>query len=246
VSGSSRHSGKSRSTNVSSAGGTFRGRSEKRGRKRKSKAPPVDMLEWQLHCDVIQEMWTNLLNIKGFTALGGALFDQVPNYPDTIEPLFRFSNREVQGTKFMDMLGSIIDNVNSPELIFRKISELAPMHHRLGVKASHMPIMKGLLFKVFEDALGNAGFSQAEQSAWGSVWDYMTICMTQTLEEVGSTLSVVRDSWDLIMNKVSAEDIGRMIYEKLFQLAPNVANIFTKPKQEMAIKMGNMLEASNS
>ena len=28
------------------------------------------------------------------------------------------------------------------------------MHHRLGVRAAHMPIMKGLIFKVFEDSLG--------------------------------------------------------------------------------------------
>jgi len=34
--------------------------------------------------------------------------------------------------------------------------------------------------------------------------------------------------------------------KSLIQLAPNVANIVTKPKQEMAIKMGNMLEVSNS
>ena len=34
----------------------------------------------------------------------------MPNYPDTLEPLFRFSNREVQGTKFMDMLGRYLLN----------------------------------------------------------------------------------------------------------------------------------------
>ena len=34
--------------------------------------------------------------------------------------------------------------------------QLAPMHHRLGVRAAHMPIMKGLIFKVFEDSLGKA------------------------------------------------------------------------------------------
>jgi hypothetical protein len=28
------------------------------------------------------------------------------------------------------------------------------MHHRLGVRAAHMPIMKGLIFQVFEDSLG--------------------------------------------------------------------------------------------
>jgi hypothetical protein len=31
----------------------------------------------------------------------------------------------VQGTKFVDMLSSIVANINSPETIFKKIAELA-------------------------------------------------------------------------------------------------------------------------
>jgi len=50
----------------------------------------------------------------------------------------RFSNKEVQGTKFMDMLCSIVDNINSPEMIFAKIGDLGGMHHRLGVRADYM------------------------------------------------------------------------------------------------------------
>ena len=50
----------------------------------------------------------------------------------------RFSNKEVQGTKFMDMLCSIVDNINSPEMIHAKIGDLGGMHHRLGVRAAHM------------------------------------------------------------------------------------------------------------
>ena len=52
----------------------------------------------------------------------------MPNYPDTLEPLFRFSNREVQGTKFMDMLGSIVDGIERPELIFHKIAEVTELY----------------------------------------------------------------------------------------------------------------------
>ena len=163
------------------------------------------------------------------------------NDADTLEPLFRFSNRDVQGMKFMDMLGSIVESIESPELIFFKISELGPMHHRLGVKHSHMSIMKDLLFNVFEESLGE-NFVESEREAWNFLWDYMSVCMKQTLEEVGSTLTIVRDSWDTMMINHSSEDIGSKVFDKLFQLVPNVANIFTKPKQEMAIKMGNMLE----
>jgi hypothetical protein len=50
----------------------------------------------------------------------------------------RFSNKEVQGTKFMDMLCSIVDNINSPEMIYAKIGDLGGMHYRLGVRAAHM------------------------------------------------------------------------------------------------------------
>ena len=50
----------------------------------------------------------------------------------------RYSNKEVQGTKFMDMLCSIVDNINSPEMIHAKIGDLGGMHYRLGVRAAHM------------------------------------------------------------------------------------------------------------
>ena len=51
---------------------------------------------------------------------------------------FRYTNKEVQGTKFMDMLCFIVDNINSPEMIHAKIGELGGMHYRLGVRAAHM------------------------------------------------------------------------------------------------------------
>jgi len=38
----------------------------------------------------------------------------------------------------MDMLCSIVDNINSPEMIHAKIGDLGGMHYRLGVRAAHM------------------------------------------------------------------------------------------------------------
>ena len=84
------------------------------------------------------------------------------------------------------------------------------MHHRLGVRAAHMPIMKGLIFQVFEDSLGTE-FQDKEREAWDFLWDYMSVCMKQVLEEVGSTLTVVRDSWDGLMNTYTSEDVGRFL-----------------------------------
>lgn len=72
------------------------------------------------------------MDATGFQRLGLAVYDQVPSN-QALEPLFRFANREVLGMKFVDMLGTIVDNIHSPDFIFKKIAELAPMHHRLGM-----------------------------------------------------------------------------------------------------------------
>ena len=56
--------------------------------------------------------------------------------------------------KFVDMLSTIVDNIHSPDFIFNKIAELAPMHHRLGVRAAHMEPMGRLLLVVFDTAWG--------------------------------------------------------------------------------------------
>jgi len=56
--------------------------------------------------------------------LGSSLLVAIDRDP-TLEPLFRYTNKEVQGTKFVDMLSSIVANINSPETIFKKIAELA-------------------------------------------------------------------------------------------------------------------------
>jgi hypothetical protein len=53
----------------------------------------------------------------------------------------RYSNKDVQGTKFMDMLCSIVENINSPQMIYAKIGDLGGMHYRLGVRAAHMVIL---------------------------------------------------------------------------------------------------------
>jgi len=55
-------------------------------------------------------------------------------------------------------------------------------------------------------------FDDAAEHAWEFVWDYMTIAMTQCLEEVGSMVVLVRDSWDSIMESKTAEQ-GQMFQD---------------------------------
>ena len=78
----------------------------------------------------------------------------------------------------MDMLNSIVDNIHSPEKIYSKIGDLAGMHYRLGVTGTHMPILQQLLMKTFAK-VGGSLFTAEVEAAWGHVWDYMTVAMTQ-------------------------------------------------------------------
>ena len=43
------------------------------------------------------------------------------------------------------------------------------MHHKLGVRAAHMPIMKGLLLSTLRAAAADL-FSASVEAAWGFVW----------------------------------------------------------------------------
>ena len=60
----------------------------------------------------------------------------------------------MQGTKFLDMLSSIVENCSAPDTIFQKIGDLAGMHHRLGVRAEMMDPMKMVLLTVLRAASG--------------------------------------------------------------------------------------------
>jgi hemoglobin-like flavoprotein len=101
--------------------------------------------------------------------------------------------------------------------------------------------MKEALFSTLQRAAGNI-FTEDVQAAWTLVWDYMTVAMAQTLEDEGSTLTLVLDSWGIVTENKTARDVGERLYDHLFTLVPNVKHMFSKSREEMAIKMGDALE----
>jgi len=101
--------------------------------------------------------------------------------------------------------------------------------------------MKEALFSTLQRAAGNI-FTEDVQGAWTHVWDYMTVAMAQTLEDEGSTLTLVMDSWEIIMQNKTARELGELLFDYLFTLVPNVRHLFVRSREEMAIKMGDALE----
>eukprot|EP00960_Hanusia_phi_P058685 763951-Hanusia_phi.AAC.4 len=227
-------------TNLRLNGGVYRTRNRRKHAPiRRSNAPPVDMSEWKYHSKFIISSWNKLLKAVSYADLGTAIYESVKDN-EFLEPLFRFTNPTVQGTKFVDMLSSIVDNIQNPVDIYVKIADLAPLHHRKGVKGSQMPLMQEIVLAVFRTALGDDMLAE-ETKAWIWMWTYLGTSLDQTLKQVGSTLSVVRDSWESVLEKYTPGELGEMVYDHLFRLAPNVATLFNKPREYMAVKMGDTL-----
>ena len=228
-------------TNLRSSGGVFRGARTRRKATthKKSSAPPINRAEWDFHAVRLESSWKKLLKVVSYADLGGAIYESVRDN-DILEPLFRFTNRSAQGTKFVDMLSSIVENLNSPANVYQKIADLAPLHHRKGVEISHMPMMQMIVLGVFRHALGD-DFSEEETQSWLWMWKYLTTALDVSLKVICSTMGIVRDSWETILESYTPGQLGEMIYDCLFKLAPNATHLFTKPREYMAIKMGDTL-----
>ena len=55
----------------------------------------MDVEEWNRRVVTIKDFWENLLKDVSMTGLGTSLLDTVET-DETLEPLFRYSNKEVQ------------------------------------------------------------------------------------------------------------------------------------------------------
>ncbi len=52
-----------------------------------------------------------------------------------------------------------------------------------------------------------------------------------------SSASLIQQSWDAATATVSLDVVGGCIYETLFEIAPNLRHLFSKPKEIMGMKL---------
>jgi hemoglobin-like flavoprotein len=128
----------------------------------------------------------------------------------------------------------------SPTKMHEKLETLAPMHIQKGVRATDMPSMGRVVFAVLHKALG-AEFTTEMQDAWGWVWAWLTKSMTLTLDSAACQGSLVSMSWDICMDNYTEEDLGGMLYDTLFEMAPSLKTLFSRPRPVMAMKMIEMV-----
>mmetsp|Transcript_29780 Transcript_29780/g.71770 ORF Transcript_29780/g.71770 Transcript_29780/m.71770 type:complete len:1445 (+) Transcript_29780:115-4449(+) len=205
----------------------------------KRKPPPWDDADVAKHAPVVKASWNRCLEVKGYFELGNLYYDTLFDEAPELSPMFTLE-RERMGVKFVDMLAAMVAVIDSPPGMHSKLESLAPMHIDRGVKATDMPLMGKVLFSVLTKALG-AEFNESVQEAWGWVWAWLTKSMTLTLETAGGHNSLVLKSWDICMDNYTEEDLGGMLFDTLFELAPSLKSMFARPRPVMAMKFVEMV-----
>ncbi len=134
----------------------------------------------------------------------------------------------------------MVSVVHSPPSMHEKLESLAPMHIQKGVRATDMPAMGKVLFTVLHRAL-DTEFTDEIKDAWSWVWAWLSKSMTITLESAGGNVSLVSQSWDICMDNFTEEDLGGMLYDTLFEIAPSLKTMFARPRPVMAMKFVEMI-----
>ena len=210
-----------------------------RGISRK-KPPPFKDEDVKKHSPKIKASWERAMAIKGYFNLGLLYYDTLFVEAAELGPLFT-EERERMGAKFIDMLTASVSVCHDPAKIHEKLESLAPMHIQRNVRATDMPSMGKVVFAVLHIALGDE-FTEDVQEAWGWLWAWLTQSMTITLESAGSGRgSIVSQSWDICMDNYGEEELGGMLYDTLFDIAPSLKEMFGRPRPVMAMKFVEML-----
>jgi hemoglobin-like flavoprotein len=150
------------------------------------------------------------------------------------------SDREVLSYKFAEMLESIVRSVDNPQKLHEQLKGLAPMHLKLGVKKEYLPTFGKTLVDVISGQM-KGEFTESYRAAWEWLWSWLSQSMTQSLEEASAEATILSTSWDMAMDNFPGNEFGEMLFDVLFELAPNMKQLFNKPKQILSVKFMEML-----
>jgi nitric oxide dioxygenase len=94
-----------------------------------------------------------------------AFFRRAPE----LRSMFREDDLGGQGMRFMSTLGVIVDDLNRPEALEDRLTELGQAHRAMGVKAAHFEPMGAALLETLENTLG-ADFTPEARAAWEAAY----------------------------------------------------------------------------
>uniref|UniRef100_A0A7S1E185 Globin domain-containing protein n=1 Tax=Hemiselmis andersenii TaxID=464988 RepID=A0A7S1E185_HEMAN len=188
---------------------------------------------------LLRKSWEQLQEINNRQELGLKFYEMFFKDNPALHSMFTRSVT-VMGEKFADILADIVTAVEDVTAMKNKLKALAPMHLKVGVKIEHSVRMGKALFATFEEILGE-GWTSEIRAAWEWLWSWLSQLLHQSLEDARNEATVVTYSWDLAMDRNSEEEMGELLFDTLFELAPNLKPVYTKPRQILSCKFVEMM-----
>lgn len=85
-------------------------------------------------------------------------------------------------------------------------------------------------------ALTEKDYTSEVKAAWEWLWAWLSQVMAQTLEDARNETTVLSHSWDIALDRNTEEELGGLLYDTLFDLAPNLKPVFKKPREVCIMK----------
>mmetsp|Transcript_48663 Transcript_48663/g.99363 ORF Transcript_48663/g.99363 Transcript_48663/m.99363 type:complete len:1196 (+) Transcript_48663:44-3631(+) len=235
----------------SRAGGTIAGRSmasSRRSTKRKGGRPRVKRTkrltgystwEAQTYIPVIKLSWAKMMQKLPGAKLGLAVYDILFSEAPSLSTMFQ-KQKEIMAVKFAEMLMGLVENVEDPTALYEQLKKLAPMHVERGVSKDHLPFMQVSILKALEVGLG-PDYNLDVKSAWEWMWTWVSETLLQTMDEVANDQTVITRSWDMALDNYDELELAGLLFDTLFEIAPNLRSVYSKPRQTMSVKFMDML-----
>jgi len=202
--------------------------------------PPYDPELLRRFAPRVRASWAIVLKRVSWEVLGRRLYETIFDEAPSLEPMFGRS-AVTMGIKMVDMIDSMVTALDDPPAVHRKMEGLGAVHHRHGVRAlEHMPVFQGVVVRLLRGALLEE-FTGEVAEAWGWLWGWLTESMLVVENASHAKASLIQRSWDAVNDALTVEQIGGAVYDTLFQIAPNLKSLFTKPKEIMAVKLVNIV-----
>eukprot|EP00281_Chroomonas_sp_CCMP1168_P017796 CAMPEP_0206218674 /NCGR_PEP_ID=MMETSP0047_2-20121206/3921_1 /ASSEMBLY_ACC=CAM_ASM_000192 /TAXON_ID=195065 /ORGANISM="Chroomonas mesostigmatica_cf, Strain CCMP1168" /LENGTH=1169 /DNA_ID=CAMNT_0053641185 /DNA_START=104 /DNA_END=3613 /DNA_ORIENTATION=+ len=202
--------------------------------------PELDISDMDKHVPLVKESWKAAMARKTFSEIGCMIYDAISNGVPELQPLLGSSGRLMIAIKFMDMFTAMVSLADDPYELQVRLTELGPMHRSKGVRAHHLVPMREVLVGALKSVLGGE-WREEMGPAWDWLWEIVSVSMMHGVDTAGASTVLVAQSWETALEKHTVEDLGIMIYDALFEIAPNFEELFRTPKQVMAVKFVEMV-----
>lgn len=234
----------------SSKGGSSRGGSRGGSRASKHRGPRqvkrrtkrnITFSEWEADTYIpqIKMSWDTVLSIETCENVGTKMYETLyGSIDDTARAMFS-SPVETLGAKFAQVLAAIVAAVDNPANMHELLKSLAPMHIQKGVKVEYLPTFGSALITTLKHIMGSR-FTVEMTSAWEWLWSWISQSFIMSIEEASTEQTIVSQSWDMAMDNCPGSEFGELLYDVLFEIAPNLQTLFCKPKQILSVKFMEM------